>query len=65
MNPENQLSSLPQQDLSKLGQFDMNTLALLLGILQKVSQEKGDKANPDDFIKVIEQILEQEKNNEV
>ena len=43
----------------------MNTLALLLGILQKVSQEKGDKAKPDDFIKIIEQIIEQEKNNEV
>ena len=66
MDPENLISqNLSQQDLSQNGQFDLNTLALLLGILQKVSQEKGDKANPDDFIKVIEQIIEQEKINEV
>ena len=66
MNSENPVSqNLPQQDLPQQGQFDMNTLALLLGILQKVSQEKGDKVNPDDFIKVIEQIIEQEKRNEV
>ena len=61
MNPENQLSNLPPQNLP----LDMNTLTLLLGILQKVNKEKGDKAKPEDFIKVLENILEKENNNEV
>ena len=60
MNPENQLSHnlLPQNR-------DMNTLALLLGIMQQINKEKGDKAKPEDFINVLKDILEQEKNNEV
>ena len=35
--------------------------------MQQVVQEKGDKAKPEDFIKVLESILnsEQENNNEV
>ena len=70
LNPENQLSNdlsqnLPPQNLPPQGQFDMNTLALLLGILQQVNKEKGDKAKPEDFIKVLENILEMENNNEV
>ena len=60
-NPENQLSNLPPQN----SLLDMNTLALLLGILQQVNKEKGDKAKPEDFIKVLENILAQENNNEV
>ena len=61
LNPENQLSNnLPQNS-----PLDFNTLTLLLGILQQVNKEKGDKAKPNDFIKVIEQIIEQEKRNEV
>ena len=58
VNPENQLS---QNNLP----LDMNTLTLLLGILQQVNKEKGDKAKPEDFIKVLENILEKENNNEV
>ena len=58
VNTENQLS----QNNSP---FDMNTLALLLGILQQVNKEKGDKAKPEDFIKVLENILEKENNNEI
>ena len=63
-NPENQLSNLPQ-NLPPQGQFDVNTLALLLGLLQQVNKEKGDKAKPEDFIKVLENILAQENNNEI
>jgi hypothetical protein len=35
--------------------------------MQQINKEKGDKAKPEDFIKVLESILnsEQEKNNEV
>ncbi len=69
INPENQLSqNLPPQNLPQPQQnYDMNTLALLLGIMQQINKEKGDKAKPEDFIKVLESILnsEQEKNNEV
>ena len=66
INPENQLSNLPPQNLPQQN-IDMNTLTLLLGIMQQVVQEKGDKAKPEDFIKVLESILnsEQENNNEV
>ena len=56
MNPENQLSNLP---------LDMNTLTLLLGILQQVNKEKGDKAKPEDFIKILENIIALEENNEI
>ena len=62
LNPENQLSNLPPQNNLPL---DMNTLTLLLGVLQQVNKEKGDKAKPEDFIKVIEQVFEKEKNYEV
>ena len=66
MNTKNQLSNnLPQNLLPQNLPLDMNTLALLLGILQQVNKEKGDKAKPEDFIKVLENILEQENNNEV
>ena len=61
LNPENQLSNnLPQNS-----PLDFNTLTLLLGILQQVNKEKGDKAKPEDFIKVLENILAQENNNEI
>ena len=61
LNPENQLSNnLPQNS-----PLDFNTLTLLLGILQQVNKEKGDKAKPEDFIKVLENILAWENNNEV
>ena len=69
MNPENQLSQdISQQNTPNLPQpqnYDMNTLALLLGIMQQINKEKGEKAKPEDFIKVLENILEQEKNNEI
>ena len=65
MNHENQLSNNLPSNLPPQGQFDMNTLILLLGLLQQVNKEKGDKAKPEDFIKVLENILEQEKNNEI
>ena len=61
LNPENQLSNLPPQNPI----LDVNTLTLLLGLLQQVNKEKGDKAKPEDFIKVLENILEKENNNEV
>ena len=61
MNPENQLSN----NLLSNSPLDMKTLTLLLGILQQVNKEKGDKAKPEDFIKVLENILAQENNNEV
>ena len=62
LNPENQLSNnLPRQN----SLLDFNTLTLLLGLLQQVNKEKGDKAKPEDFIKVLENILAQENNNEV
>ena len=61
LNSENQLSNnLPQNS-----PLDFNTLTLLLGILQQVNKEKGDKAKPEDFIKVLENILAQENNNEI
>ena len=69
MNPENQLSQdISQQNTPNLPlsqNYDMNTLALLLGIMQQINKEKGEKAKPEDFIKVLENILEQEKNNEI
>jgi hypothetical protein len=60
---QNNLSqnNLPPQNPN----LDVNTLALLLGLLQKVNKEKGDKAKPEDFIKVLENILEQENENEI
>ncbi len=60
---QNNLSqnNLPTQNPN----LDVNTLALLLGLLQKVNKEKGDKAKPEDFIKVLENILEQEDENEI
>ena len=63
LNPENQLlqNNLLPQNLP----LDMNTLTLLLGLLQQVNKEKGDKAKPEDFIKVLENILAQENNNEI
>ena len=61
LNPENQLSQILPQNLP----LDMNILALILGVLQKVNKEKGDKAKTEDFIKVLEQIFKQENNNEV
>ena len=61
MNPENQLSNLPPQNPN----LDINTLTLLLGLLQQVNKEKGDKAKPEDFIKILENILEKENNNEI
>ena len=61
LNPENQLSN----NLLSNSPLDMKTLTLLLGILQQVNKEKGDKAKPEDFIKVLENILAQENNNEV
>ena len=67
LNPENQLSqnkllqNLPPQNPN----LDVNTLTLLLGLLQQVNKEKGDKAKPEDFIKVLEQILDKENNYEI
>ena len=63
MNSENQLS----QNLPPQPNFDINTLTLLLGLLQQVNKEKGNNAKPDDFIKVIDDILkrESELTNEV
>ena len=57
-NPKNQLS---QNDLPQQKQFDMNTLALLLGLLQQVNKEKGDKAKPKDFIEILESVIENTK----
>ena len=54
MNPENQLSNLPPQNLP----LDMNTLTLLLGILQKVSQGKNT-SELEEFINSMEQLLEE------
>ena len=66
LNHENQLSNnLPQNLPPQNPNLDVNTLALLLGLLQKVNKEKGDKAKPEDFIKVLENILEQENENEI
>ena len=67
LNPENQLSQnkLLQNLLPQNPNLDVNTLTLLLGLLQQVNKEKGDKAKPEDFIKVLENILEKENNNEV
>ena len=61
---ENRLNHENQQAQNNLP-LDMNTLTLLLGLLQQVNKEKGDKAKPEDFIKVLENILAQENNNEV
>ena len=75
MNPESELSQglplkdFPPQDLpsSEEPQIDVNTLALLLSILKQINQEKGKNAEPEDFIKLLENLLtqEQEDNNEV
>jgi len=70
INPENQLSNnlspnLPGNLPPQNSPLDFNTLTLLLGILQLINKEKGDKAKPEDFIKVLENILAQENNNEV
>ena len=55
----------PENQQSQNQNIDVNTLALLLGLLQQVNKEKGNQAKPEDFIKVLENILEQENNNEV
>ena len=53
MNPENQLS---QNNLP----LDMNTLALLLGLLQKASQGKGKSTSElEELINSMEQLLEE------
>ena len=67
LNSENQLSQnkLLQNLPSQNPNLDVNTLTLLLGLLQQVNKEKGDKAKPEDFIKVLENILAQENNNEI
>ena len=56
LNPENQLSNLPPQNNLPL---DMNTLALLLGVLQKASQGKGKSTSElEELINNMEQLLE-------
>jgi len=64
LNSENQLSNLPPQNLPPQN-LDLNVLTLLLGIIQQVVKEKGNKAKPEDFINVLGNIIEQEKKNEV
>ena len=56
MNPENQLPNLPPQNNLPL---DMNTLTLLLGVLQKVSQAKGKSTSElEELMNSMEQLLE-------
>ena len=59
LNPENQpaQNNLPTQGLPPQG-FDLNTLALILSLLQQVKKEKGNKAKPKDFIEILENVLE-------
>ena len=72
MQPENQLSqnlpqNLPPQDLppqQNQQNIDVNTLTLLLNLLQKVNSERGAKAKPKDFINVLESVLENAKEQE-
>ena len=64
MNPENQLSNLPPQSLPTQNlplqnlPLDMNTLTLLLGILQQVSQGKNT-SELEELINSMEQLLEE------
>ncbi len=62
---EEELQLYEQSPLNQQSQnFDMNTLALLLGIMQQVNKEKGDKAKPIDFINILESVLEQSNEKE-
>ncbi len=57
MNPENQLS---QNNLPQNLPLDMNTLTLLLGLLQKVSQGKVKNTSElEELINSMEQLLEE------
>jgi len=65
LNPENQPAqyNLPTQGLPPQG-FDLNTLALILSLLQQVKKEKGNRAKPKDFINVLESVLENTNKQE-
>ena len=63
MQPENpQSQDMPPQNQPN---FDVDTLMLLLNLLQKVNQKKGDKAKPEDFIKILESVLETAQEQEI
>ena len=65
--PEQQPETiLQEQEAKTLPQnIDFNALTLLLSLLQRLSNAKSDKVEQQDFIKVIENILEKEQNNEI